>query len=205
MYIDSSAPWSFARWKEITGVVHSLFPDNNTKLPSGSTRDQANHILSYVDQYKQKSTEERIKFSSMTSNAHKVPGCKFWSSWVNKRVKVWKLHARIVEVFHAENLHPLTIALGSGDDSDDLSGEMAWPNGNSYLPLVIDGVVLVLFGNEALNSHGMVPAKLRTSTQAIAQRTWANLRNQIEQSKGRIGKLEEDAMQAFKSKSSTLF
>jgi hypothetical protein len=189
MYIDSSAPWSFAWWKEITGVVHSLFPDNNTKLPSGSTRDQANHILSYVDQYKQKSTEERIKFASVTSNAHKVPGRKYWSSWVNERVKVWKLHARIVEVFHTENLHPLTIALGSGDDSDDLLGEMAWPNRNSYLPLVIDGVVLVLFGNEALNSHGMVLAKLRTSAQAITQRTWANLRNEIERSKGHIGKL----------------
>jgi hypothetical protein len=38
MYFDNDgAPWDFPQWKELTGIVHGLFPKDNKHLPKGWT------------------------------------------------------------------------------------------------------------------------------------------------------------------------
>lgn len=63
--------------------------------------------------------------------------------------------------------------------------------------MAVDPVGSTLFGPEALDNFGRVHSDLRQTTQALIQRTWTNLYNQIQRSKGRIVGLEKDAMDAF--------
>lgn len=90
------------------------------------------------------------------------------------------------------------------DDSGEPSGELSCPNGGLHIPLVVDVVISAFFGVEALNSHGEVPNKLRAMAQALIQRTWKVIQNQVDKSKGGVVKLEKDAMQAFQRKFSLL-
>lgn len=205
MFFDSGAPWVFPQWKEITGVSHGLFPTDDAHLPKGLTRPDLVFLWSYFNQYNKKVKEtDKIQFAAATSNSAQNPGRAIWRSWVTERWREWKIHSRIIAVLNEENRHPFTLALAFQDDSDEPSADLTWPNGSLYIPLVVDGVVLALFGVEALNSHGEVPMKLRAMAQALVQRTWKVIRNQVDRSKGRIIKLEKDAMQAFQCKFSLL-
>jgi hypothetical protein len=192
---DNGAPWQFSRWKEITGIHHGLFPDDGALLPYGWSRKTADLIASYFDQYKNLgSEEEKIKFSSGTKNASQVPGRALWKKWVTDMWRLWKIHARITEILVQENLHPLTIALSSR------SGSLEWPKATTYVPMAVDPVGRMLFGVDCLNNYSRVFDELRTTISGLIVRTWINVNNQTKRSKIRIVKLEQEAIEAFKSK-----
>jgi hypothetical protein len=193
MFIDAQAPWGFPQWQSITGVKNSLFPEDDSLLPKGWTRVNANAIRSYFDQYsKKKKEDDKIKFASGRAGGDQLPGRDFWRKWVANGWKEWKLHSKVIEVLSSENLHPLTLALNSKTGSLD-----AWPPGAQYIPMAVDPVGSTLFGPEALDNFGRVTSELRQTTQALIQRTWTNLYNQVQRSKGRIVTLEKEATEAF--------
>lgn len=196
MFFDSNgAPWTFPLWQDITSVRHGLFPDDDALLPKGWSREMANFIRSYFDQYNKKPKEDdKIKFAAAKAGADQVPGRDLWRKWVIECWKVQKIHSRITEVLSVENLHPLTVALNSTSGSID-----TWPNGAHWVPLAVDPVSKALFGDVALNSLGRAHMELRTATQALIQRTWMNLHNQLNRNKTRIVNLEKEAIEAFES------
>lgn len=120
MFIDAQAPWCFPQWQSITGVRHSLFPEDDSLLPKDWNRANANSVRSYFDQYsKKKKEDDKIKFASDRAGGDQLPGRDFWRKWVSNGWKEWKIHSKVIEVLSSENLHPLTIALNSKTGSLD--------------------------------------------------------------------------------------
>ncbi|RDB15031.1 Protein CHROMATIN REMODELING 5 [Hypsizygus marmoreus] len=194
IFFDSpGTPWNYPQWQDITGVRHGLFPAEDSLLPTGWSRETATFISSYFDQYNQKDSEDaKIKFAAGRANANLLPGRELWRKWVVDSWKTWKVHARITEILSRENLHPLTVTLSSPSGSLDV-----WPNGALFVPLAVDPVAHDLFGDECLNSIGRARTEIRQATQAIIQRTWLMLRNQVNRNKDRIVNLEKEAINAF--------
>lgn len=194
MFCDDESPWAYPEWQDITGVRHGLFPAEDALLPAGWSRADATFILSYFDQYGQKVKEDdKIKFSGARAGAAQVPGRDLWRKWVIEGWRSWKIHARITSVLSKENLYPLTIMLSSKTE--------VWPHGATWIPLAVDPVGRVLFGDDALDASGRVVSEMRMATQALIQRTWTNIYNQTQRSKARIINLEKEATDAFDSES----
>jgi TATA-binding protein-associated factor len=190
---ETRPPWNFPDWKAITGVQHGLFPQDDALLPGGWTRDQAEFVRSYFDQFNKKHTEEeKAAFSSARKNSNQVPGRQIWRDFVTKGWKMWRIHTRIAAVLSSENLHPLTLALSSKHGNMDKI-----PRSVDYIYGAIDPVARVLFGAEALDRNGRLEMDLRRSLHGLIYRTWHNLRNQIVRSKDRLVILEKEAIEAF--------
>jgi hypothetical protein len=51
LFSCDGAPWQWPAWQERTGILHGLFPDDNSKLPKGWTRKDAVDIQSYFRAY----------------------------------------------------------------------------------------------------------------------------------------------------------
>ena len=188
MYYDEpGAPWFFPRWKELTGVRHGLFPEDDKCLPQGWTRDTADKISSYFDQYaKQPTDKAKIKFASAKSE---VPGRKAWRNWVNTLWKKQNIYLKIVDALYRGNLHPYTLAFQSGSPD-------AWPDANQFVPLAIDAVGLDLFGEECFVGD-IVRIKIRDATKALISCTWSTLYTNRTRLQNRISTLEIAAANAF--------
>lgn len=201
MFLEEGSPWRFPKWQSITGVRNSLFPEDDSLLPTPWTRYDANNVRSYFDQYSKKVKEDdKLKYASAKAGGTQVPGRDFWRKWVTECWKKWKIHSLIVSVLSSENLHPLTLALSSKSCSLD-----TWPSATQYVPMAVDPVGRELFGVECLDDFGRVPSELRQTTQALIQRTWISLNNQMKRSTKRIGQLETQATDAFNGKSASPF
>lgn len=188
------APWNFSVWRELTGVRHGLFPADDDKLPKGWTRQTANEISSYFDQFRAcMSEDEKIKFSSMTQEGvQMVPGRKAWRDWVTKLWKKAKMHEKIIEVLSAQNYHPYSLM-------NEEESPPSWPEAGIYVPLLIDPVGLALFGDECFSESGreMVRVRLRNPVKAIITRSWLTLYTNLNRLKKSIILLEVEAIQAF--------
>ncbi|KAF9455565.1 P-loop containing nucleoside triphosphate hydrolase protein [Collybia nuda] len=201
MHLDDGAPWVYPRWMEITGVTHGIFPDEDSPLPKGLTRQDLVYLRSYFDQYGKKVKEDdKIKFASATKNSAQVPGRRIWRQWVTDRWRDWKIHMRIISILKAENLHPISLALSAQEpDAVEMTIDTFWPPGKMYIPMAVDSVALELFGMEIQNSRGAIPPRARGIVQALIQRTWKVIHNQVDRSQGRIRKVEEEAIRAFEA------
>ncbi|TFK59812.1 hypothetical protein BDN72DRAFT_780239 [Pluteus cervinus] len=190
LFIDAEqAPWSYSKWKELTGISHGLFPDDDTLLPKGLTREAANSILSYFDQWKAKSSQDdRVKYSAARRNPH--PGLKFWRDWFAQAWQSWGIHEIITSVMTDEKVHPFILARLSGDG-------VQWPKAIEYITLLVDPVAEVLFGRECFDTSGRAAGPLRPSIRALIQRTWNNLFRQQKRSLKRIDGLRDEALSAF--------
>ena len=75
MYFDGDgAPWTFPQWQRLTRVSSGLFPADDDQLSEGWTRENANFIRSYFDQYNKHTKEDaRINFSAARKNGPQVP------------------------------------------------------------------------------------------------------------------------------------
>lgn len=204
MYFDdpeTHPPWDLPEWQAITGIKHGLFPDDDALLPKGWTRETANFIESYFDQFDKKPTEEaKASFSSARKNASQVPGRQLWRDFVTKKWKTWGLHAKIAGVLATESLHPLTLALSSKSQSIE-----KLPRSADYIHTAVDPVGRVIFGAEALDQHGRVKMELRRSLHALIYRTWLNLKNQVVRSKDRIAVLEKNTKDALEGMNNVLY
>ena len=194
LYHTNGAPWHWTNWKEITGIHHGIFPTDDALLPKGFTRRDVIEIQSYFDQYNAQPTEDaKIKFASLYK-VQPVPGRIKWRDWVTAGWKDWRIHTKITDVLTTEALHPVII-MANNKNSE-------WPQGETYLPLVVDAVAQHLFGDDSLDSSGRLAGPYRQTTQQLIQRSWINLHRQTKRNKTRLGSLEDATTRAFNGKGS---
>lgn len=109
-FAKEGTPWQYEVWKDITGIHHGLFPEDDALLPAGCTREQSNNLSSYFSRYNNISGEEaKIKFAGGRTGGDVVPGRDFWRKFVNSHWRKWRIHARITEAFTEGEVHPFTI------------------------------------------------------------------------------------------------
>lgn len=194
-FSDDGAPWTFPTWQTLTGVKHGLFPNDDSQLPNGWTRRDADFIRSYLDQYsKLRSQDEKIRFAAARKNASAVPGRDLWRDFITTCWKNKQIHAKITTVLSEEGLHPVQLALASK------AGTLEnFPSSVDYVAEAVDPVGKALFGFDCLDKGGRMDMNLRAATRWLIYRTWLNIKNQVLRSKSRIVQLEQDAMLAFDS------
>jgi hypothetical protein len=183
------APWNFDIWKELTGVRHGLFPNDDEQLPTGWTRQTSHEICSYFDQFRALRTQDqKLKFSSANAESSMIPGRQAWRDWVTKGWKKWNIHHRIIDVLRTEELHPYALAAETN----------SWPDASQWVPLAIDPVGTALFGEQCYSPRKeRVDPVLRPIIQALITRTWIALYTTFNRSKKRIDILESEAIAAF--------
>lgn len=206
-------PWKYPAWQELTGIKE-LFPEDDSLLPCGWTRAQANDILSYFDQYLAKpTTEDRQAFAKSS----KLPGRKLWRDFITKGWKTWGINDKIIQVLRHQNAHPFILAQETRDREmafaiangkkmpTDGSNESYWPESSTYIPAAIDGVGEALFGDDCFSPiTERVIGDLRKDIQVMLQRTWATLAKQWSRSEKKLDALGEAARAAMQGKSSLL-
>jgi hypothetical protein len=190
LYMDDGAPWNFPAWKELTGVTHGLFPDDDTLLPRPWNRQDALDIQSYFNQYHAVVGEDaKIRFA-VGSSGSAIPGRTKWNSWINKNWTKWNINSKISTVLRSVNIHPL-----------DLLGESPlneWPVSTGWIPIAVNPTGAFLFGLEAINPNtGHLSPNLRAGTQILIQRTWLALHSQAKRNEGKLASLEKAAISAF--------
>ncbi|PPQ80636.1 hypothetical protein CVT26_007424, partial [Gymnopilus dilepis] len=192
LFVDGGgAPWTFRAWKDITGVSNGLFPAVDSQLPSGWTSADRDTISSYFSQYANISTEEgRMQFASSRQKGGVIPGRDKWRMWVTSNWARWKIHSRISDVLKAKDIHPI----GLFANNPDLRNKQI---SASYIPVALDDIGAALYGEEALDSSGLLPFGIRMATQQLVQRTWMTITKQISRSKLRLASLEAAARVAF--------
>jgi hypothetical protein len=192
-YAVPGAPWVYPTWQDITGIRHGLFPAEDDRLPYGWTRQMAGAIESYFDQYNQKKTEdEKIKFAAARKRVgeDEVAGRPLFRDWVTSCYGIWNVHSIITQAFSSAHVHPIQIMASNNDLT-------IFPSSNTYLPLVIDQIALLLFGCDALDRSGHLLLPLRDSFLVLLQRTWQNCSRQSVRSRNRLVTAEKAAMDAF--------
>lgn len=195
-FCDDGAPWTFPTWQALVSVNHGLFPDDDSQLPKGWTRRDAQFIQSYLNQYsKMKSQDHKIRFAAARKNASEVPGRDLWREFITNCWKNKQIHAKVTTILTEEGLHPVQLALASkGGSLEKL------PHSVDYVGEAVDPVGKLLFGFECLDRDGhRMDMNLRSATRGLIYRTWLNIKNQVLRSKSRIVQLEQDATLAFDS------
>jgi len=190
------APWDFPAWKRISGVTNGIFPEDDSLLPSGWTRETATAIQSYFTQYSEKKTEvAKIKFAASTKANAVVPGRSLWTKWFNSMWIKRGVASNISKIISDARLDPMSVKRFIAPNTL----EKGW-NCASYLNLVIDPVGEYLFGPQAMNPLGLLNIGYRARVQAIIIRTYESLRRQAIRAETSIDALEQKALQAFDSK-----
>ncbi|KAJ3548525.1 hypothetical protein NMY22_g1227 [Coprinellus aureogranulatus] len=200
--VDGS-PWNFPGWQDITSVKYGLFPDDDSRLPHGWSRDKAKEIMKYFREYEQLRTEDdKIKFAGMQRRIGNdvIPGRALWRKWVTERYsRDWDIHGRIAEVIQEIELHPLQLMSACSDFKN-------FPGAASYLPAALDSIAIALFGEDCLDQTGHLQRQLRDPTLILAQRTWEQLRRSHFRDVKRLSKLEsimENTLQALNNGKAT--
>ena len=192
LYGLGDAPWAWPTWQEITGIKHGLFPTDDRHLPIGWSRRDADDVKSYFLQYQQLATEEqKIKFSvSGKGGSASVPGRKTWSDFVSRFWPKWNIHGKIVECLTKCGVHPTLIL--EQENSLDI-----WPNAETYIPIALDSIALVVFGREAFNDSDFLSFQLRKCLTIFVQRSWSRIRQQMVADKKKLPVIEFAALNAF--------
>ncbi|THU76660.1 hypothetical protein K435DRAFT_813188, partial [Dendrothele bispora CBS 962.96] len=188
---DTSAyPWCFSEWQRVTGVEHGLFPEDDRLLPKPWSRKDADDIYSFFMQYRQlPEASQQEKFFKGGRGEDECPGRDKWRSWVKKHWDKWEIHPIVIRCLQEADVHPISIMV-AGDS-------LEWPNSTFCLPSATPELARALFGPEAFDDKGVLPAKFRQHLVSIGQRSWDRLRQRINNQKDRIHLLEESAMAAF--------
>lgn len=194
LFYTDGAPWCWSVWKDITGIHNGLFPLDDALLPKGFTRQDVIDVESYFSRYNAQSSEDaKIRYAA-GNKGDNIPGRKKWRDWVNAMWKEWRIHGKIMDVLTTGNLHPSMIM------ANDKLG--SWPQGETYIPLIVDAVAQNLFGVESFDPSGRLAGQYRLITQQLIQRTWINIHKQTKRSQTRLLALEDAATRAFNSKHS---
>lgn len=197
LYSLNGAPWSWTTWQEITKIEHGLFPLNDSKLPPRWTRTNATDVQSYFHAYKLMPTEDKkLSFATDSKGGAAYPGRKFWNTWVGDHWNAWGIHNAVVEELRESDVHPLNILIR---ENDSIS---SWPAADFYIPLILDGLAMRLFGEDAFpNGSTLLSTELRRSLQIIAQRSWNTIRIQVGMLRNRPLEIEAAALAAFNGQS----
>ena len=191
--VQPGTPWFWPQWQEITGIKHGLFPSDDSLLPGGWTRDDANDIAAYFTQYSLLDSEDnKIRFAVNNRPGPHVPGQQKWHNFVSKHWEKWRIHSIISQVFWEQLIHPITLIIDQGSLEP-------WPNAEIYIPLALDKIGLALFGVEAFDGRDLLPMELQKCVTIFAQRSWTQIRAQVYNDTARLDKLEKATIEAFES------
>jgi hypothetical protein len=184
-------PWNMPAWQQLTGIKHGLFPPNDSHLPPGWTRRNADDVKSYFNKYQQQPSDNlKIKFAS--SRDPSSPGRKFWAEFVSKSWPKWDIHSKIIEGLKKCSIHPVTLLENEGTLD-------YWPNSDLYIPIALDTIALQLFGPEAFGDSDVLPINLRRCLTIFVQRSWSRIRVQVTKDKEKLPKIESEALSTFES------
>ena len=186
------APWKYPTWLELTKVPHGLFPDDDSKLPAGWTREDVNSIIHYFDEYRKIDNETDCLQYTQKTRGRIVPGQRLWREFLKKSSK-WNLHGIIVEGLCSNNIHPLVLQLMSKEDK--------WPQADMYLPMALDHIRMMLFGPEAFEGQDLLPMKVRNGLKMIVQQSWDGLSQQAHKGQEKLKVFEAAALSAFEGMS----
>ncbi|THU83402.1 hypothetical protein K435DRAFT_871318 [Dendrothele bispora CBS 962.96] len=132
---------------------------------------------------------QQEKFFKGGRGEDECPGRDKWRSWIAKQWDKWEIHPIVIRCLQEADVHPISIMV---------AGEsLEWPNSTFCLPSATPELARALFGPEAFDSKGVLPAKFRQHLVSIGQHSWDKLRRRINNQKDRIHLLEESAMAAF--------
>ena len=145
------APWGLPAWQQISGVTNGLFPEEDSLLPAGWTREMATAVHSYFKQYAEKTTEDnKIKFAASTKANSAVPGRAIWTKWFNAMWTKRGVTSQISKIIRKARLDPMSVKRYI--EPSALSSSKA-SNISTYLGLLIEPVGEYLFGSRAMNLH----------------------------------------------------
>lgn len=178
------APWCWPTWQQITGVRHGLFPQDDDKLPSHWTREDANDIHSWFIHCHSAGKPE--------NGAASMPGRTKWDQFVLKSWEKWNIHPIIVKELRENNAHPIQILVNEG------SKDAKWPNSDSYACIAFEAIGMCIFGDDAHGRGGIFPSSIRNCIGVFTQRSWARIRTQVQSNAGNLEFLENKALAAFK-------
>ncbi|GLB36948.1 putative aortic smooth muscle cell differentiation [Lyophyllum shimeji] len=172
MHALNGAPWQWPTWQGLTGIRHGLFPDDDTKLPRGWTRQNAVDVQSFFRAYQQQPTEEaKLSFIANSKGVSAYPGREFWNAWVNRYLPTWGIHALIVEELREFEIHPLTILMREGTPTFGRTPRPTYPWSSTLLECL----------------------------QMLVQRSWNNIRMQINRMRTQHTEIEAAALATFKA------
>lgn len=198
LFLEDQEPWGRPQWQDITGIQHGLFPADDSQLPQGLTRDDANSLKSFFDQYKLiEKEDDRIKFASGRGKKAAVVGRGLWLAFTTSLWKKANLHNLIVTALRTAEVHPAELY--------SLSKKDCFPFSGSYVPLAIDDVGMALFGMEALDASNHIPAHLRGGLHCFIMRSWDAVKAQITTAQTKLPGLQTKATDAILGKTTCLF
>jgi TATA-binding protein-associated factor len=191
LYKNDGAPWSWDTWKDITGVRHGLFPEDDAELPTGISRRDSNDISSYFTAYNALPSEgAKLRFAAGKDRSQ-VPGRKIWSDYVTKNYSKWGINGIVIQALNRANAHPVKQMLGENTLDD-------WPSADHLLPQALNDIGLALFGADAVHPEtDNIRTFLRGPTQHIAQRTWSTIYKKFTRDRKTLGDNEQAAEAAF--------
>lgn len=196
LFSIDGAPWQWPAWQERTGIFHGLFPNDDSHLPKGWTRQNSVDVQSYFRAYQiLPSEEKKLAFSANTKKASAYPGREFWNSFIAKKWDSWNIHTTIIQELKDFDIHPLNILISESNP------DAPWPSADTYLPMILDSLALKLFGEEAFTNGSLIlRPTLREAFRAIPQRSWNTIRTQVRNMKKSPKEIEATALAAFKGK-----
>ncbi|KAF5347355.1 hypothetical protein D9756_010004 [Leucocoprinus leucothites] len=194
LFLIRGAPWRWTRWQELTGIQHGLFPYDDAQLPSGWTRENANEVNSYFRAYQNIEGEDARNKFVIGRGQSKYPGRTFWRKWIKKQWAAWNIHSIIVNELKEADIHPHAILIRENDP------DLAWPNANEYVTIVLDPLGLTLFGEEAFpEGSDILLTNIRNCLKVLVQKSWADIRSQLRTFKAKAAHQEASVQAAFKA------
>ncbi|KAF5344039.1 hypothetical protein D9756_011548 [Leucocoprinus leucothites] len=190
LHAFDGAPWKWPAWQERTGIFHGLFPTDDALLPKGWTRQNANDVQSYFQNYLAQPTEEK-KQQYQSKSVH--PGKVVWHEFVKRNWPRWNVHDAVVGELKDWDVHPTAILIRehNGEESD-------WPHADSYSAIILNTLGLRLFGEEAfLPNSETLPLSIRRNLAIFVQKSWDSIRKSVKQLKTNAQKVENEARASF--------
>ena len=115
---EHGAPWCYTEWKERTGILHGLFPDDDQHLPNMSRADN-DAIKSWFSAYINKSHDERASFAS-SKNQDRYTGRTIWAKWIARHLPIWQFQQSVDRVLRDCSVHPAILTKALGTTSADV-------------------------------------------------------------------------------------
>ncbi|KAG6819600.1 hypothetical protein H0H93_010369 [Arthromyces matolae] len=187
------APWNYPAWQELTGVRHGLFPKDDSLLPRGWSRQQADDIQSFFVSYSLQPATNRAKFFKTSQH----PGRRKFASWVTSRWTAWGVHDIVVKALREADAHPSIVLLRENNLENP---EAAWPSSTLFSNAAIEPVCLLLFGEDAcVPNTDFITTAARNVVVIFIQRSWDTIRVQFRRVARQRKVIEEAAIDAFKA------
>ncbi|KAF5345577.1 hypothetical protein D9756_011032 [Leucocoprinus leucothites] len=190
LYALDGAPWKWPTWQERTKIYHGLFPGNDKDLPSGWTRQNAQDVQSFFQDYwAQPSEEKKHQYQAKTTH----PGKGVWNEFMKRNWKRWNIHDAVVEELKEWDVHPTAILIR------EHNGEVSqWPHADSYSAIILNSLGYKLFGEEAfIPQSDTLPLSIRRNLSIFVQRSWDSIRKSVNKLKTNAANVEKDARASF--------